>query len=41
MKYSHTVSIQKPQEYKERLIQKQRDQGLYIQGNALDANERV
>lgn len=41
MKYSHTVSVQKPNEYKERLIQKQRDEGMYMQGNALDANERV
>lgn len=41
MKYTHVVSIQKRGEYRERVHQKSRDEGLYIQGNALDANERV
>jgi hypothetical protein len=38
MKYSHVVSVQKKGEYRERLVQKSRDEGLYIQGNSLDAN---
>ena len=40
MKYTHVVSVQN-KDYKERLIQKNRDEGVLVQGNALDSNERV